>query len=126
MEYATDEEPHSTLHITFGELLQLVWVRAKDNTEIKAIMNQEMHDALCMCFTGCLSRLINCLNGFYDDVEITIASNEQISNVITMVKRRLVEAGTFTIDAWRNQVIQELQERNYEQATIDEWVAFIE
>ena len=29
-----------------------------------------------MCLTGRLSRLINCLNGFYDDINIKISNNE--------------------------------------------------
>ena len=41
---------------------------------------------LCKCFTGRLSRLINVLNGFYDDIIINIGTNEQIGNIIILIR----------------------------------------
>ena len=34
------------------------------------ILNIEMEDSLCKCMTGRFSRLINVLNGYYDDINI--------------------------------------------------------
>ena len=50
--------------------------------EIKHILNQEMTDSICKCFTGRLVRTINCLNGFSSLVNIHIKDSEQIANII--------------------------------------------
>ena len=41
--------------------------------EMKRILNQEMSNALCMCFTGRISRLIDCVNGIDDLVVIDLS-----------------------------------------------------
>ena len=82
-EYCNDETIHSTLNITFGELLLNVYSLTLCNAhsdEIFAVMNIEMNDALCKCFTGRISRLVNCLNGFDDNIKINISDNEQTYN----------------------------------------------
>ena len=43
-------------------------------------MNIEITDALCKCFTERISRLVNCLNGFDDNIKINISDNEQTYN----------------------------------------------
>ena len=58
----------------------------KNTKEILAIMNTEMNDADCKCFTGKMSRLINCLNGYDNRVSITMAENDQIGNIIIIEK----------------------------------------
>ncbi len=42
----------------------------------KKILNQEILDSDKKCLTGKLSRLINSLNGFYDDIYIKISDYE--------------------------------------------------
>jgi Leucine-rich repeat (LRR) protein len=84
MEYSEDTSVHTILNITFGELLLYVLNRIQINEhkdEIKRILNVEMHESVCKCFTGRISRLINCLNGFDELVNIKIAGSEQISQV---------------------------------------------
>ena len=69
IEYINCKDVHSILNITFEELLIHVLNRIEINenkNEIKNILNIEMSDSLCKCFTGRMSRLINCLNGFDD------------------------------------------------------------
>ena len=51
-------------------------------------MNQEMIDSICKCFTGRISRLINCLNGFSDKVIIQISKNEEINNIISNLVKK--------------------------------------
>ena len=54
IEYASDQSAaHIGLGVTFAEALQYVFTRIDVNengNEIKRILNQEMSDALCMCF----------------------------------------------------------------------------
>jgi len=121
IEYCNDINIHSTLGLTFKELLSYVWYRIEyhqDKDVIKSILNSEMNDALCQCFTGRMSRLVNCLNGFYNDIVINISTNEQISNIIIINKND-------NIEIWKENVKKELEERNYDNKIIQEWLFYI-
>jgi hypothetical protein len=66
-EYIEDKSVHSVLNITFEELLISVYdfaLKHKHKDAIFTVLNTEMKDSLCKCFTGRISRLINTLNGF--------------------------------------------------------------
>jgi len=84
IEYSNDKNIYIALNITFNELLIAVFNRIEINEhkdEIKRVLNIEMNDSVCKCFTGRISRLVNCLNGFDELVNI------QISQIIK-VKRQ--------------------------------------
>ena len=85
-----------------------------------------MKDSLCKCYTGRLSRLINCLNGFFDDVEVTIGDNQQIGNIISLVRQELEKKGEDNNDEWKRLVTKELQERKYTKEEIETWTSYIE
>ena len=71
------------------------------------ILNDEITDSQCKCYTGRMSRLINCLNGYMDKVEIKISDTEQIGYVI-------------------NAVELELLNRQYNIDIIEQWIVHIE
>ena len=128
-EYCEDDSVHSTLNITFKELLLHVFSRIEQNehrNEIKAILNVEMSDSLCKCFTGRVTRLINCLNGFDDLVKIEIAENEQMGQIISLVKEQLEETDEYTVEKHKEIVSNELRNREYSDEIIVEWMQFIE
>ena len=128
LEYYNQTDVHSVLDITFGELLLYVWdriIKSSHSNEIKQIMNTEMNDALCMCFTGRISRLVNSLNGFDPDVAIHIATNEQIGNIIILIKRKLDDIGEYNTEKHRELVKTELRERRYDETIINEWLGYI-
>jgi hypothetical protein len=85
-----------------------------------------MSDSICMCFTGRISRLINCLNGFTDLVKINIADNQQIGNIIIIVKEKLELDNNYNIENHKYLVKKELIERNFSSDIIEEWINFIE
>ena len=92
--------------------------------EIKKILNQEIQDTECKCFTGRMNRVVNCLNGFSKLVKIEIKSSDQIGNIIFLIKDKL---GTeYTIDKHKELVKQEMLERNYPEQEIEEWLSHIE
>jgi len=129
MEYCEDESVHSVMGITFKELLLAVWSIIKinkDKKEIEGIMNIEMSDADCKCFTGKMSRLINCLNTFDERVKITIADNDQISNIIIIEREKLIEMGNYSVEKHKENVKLAMKERNYKKETIEEWIEYIE
>ncbi len=123
-EYCNDKTVHSTLNITFEELLLNVYSLI-NNDEIFAIMNIEMNDALCKCFTGRISRLVNCLNGFDDNIKINISDNEQIGNVIILIKNKLIEENNYTLENHKKLVIENLLDKKYNMEIINEWLDYL-
>lgn len=129
IEYQNCNDVHSTLNITFGELLVYVFNRIEINDhrdEIKRILNIEMNDSICKCFTGRISRLINCLNGFDDLVNIKIADSEQISQIIITIKNKLEKENIYDIELHKQLVSNELKNMKYDDDIIQEWIQNIE
>jgi Leucine-rich repeat (LRR) protein len=129
IEYSDSDDYHSVLLITFKELLLHVWeiIEANDNkNEIKAILNNEILDSECKCFTGRLSRLVNCLNGFSHLIEIKISDNQQIGNVIVIIRNELIAKNSYSVEEHKKRVIEELKTRGYDDKIINEWIEEIE
>jgi hypothetical protein len=127
LEYCGDESIHGVMGITFKELLLAVWSIIRDHkegNEIIGIMNTEMADADCKCFTGKMSRLINCLNGYDDRVVITMAENDQIGNIIIIEKEKMGEE--YDVEKHKDNVRLAMEERGYKKETIEEWIGYIE
>ena len=124
IEYSNCTDVHSIMNITFEELLKAVFIEIEtleNKDEIFEILNQEMADSICKCFTGRLSRLINCLNGFSDKVSIQISTNEEISNIIITLQKKITD-----VDELKRAIKVEMTERGYDEATINEWVLYVE
>ena len=128
-EYSSNLDFHSVLLLNFKELLCHCWktinnLETKD--EIKKILNIEMLDSECKCFTGRITRLVNCLNGLSDLVKINISDNQQIGNIIIIIKEQLIDNYNYTIERHKELVKNELQERGYNEIIINEWLVYIE
>ena len=111
VDYSSREDIHGELNITFGELLISVWdrIRTHENKQdILPILSQEMSDALCMCFTGRITRLVNSLSGFVPEVEIKISDNEQISNLVLVTKDKIIP---YDIENHKTLFQKEMEER---------------
>ena len=125
VEYCACTDVHSTLNVTFAEVLQSVWCviqKHADSEEIKKILNAEMSDSICKCFTGRLSRLINTLNGFDERVCIMISNNDAIGNIIVMI---IAQNKDKNITEQKAICKVELLSRGYELNIIDEWIEYI-
>ena len=124
IEYSNCTEIHSIMEITFEELLKAVLIEIdtlENKDEIFEILNQEMADSICKCFTGRISRLVNCLSSFSDKVSIQISTNEEISNIIIVLQNKITD-----IDELKKAIEMEMTERGYDEATINEWVLYVE
>ena len=73
-----------------------------------------------------MSRLINCLNGFDELVNIQIADNEQIAQIIELVRVDLERGNIYEVKLHKKLVREQLIERNYDNMVIDEWISHIE
>ena len=126
-EYSSNLDFHSVLLLNFKELLCHCWITINNletKDEIKKILNIEMLDSECKCFTGRITRLVNCLNGLSDLVKINISDNQQIGNIIIIIKEQLRDI--YTIEKHKELVKNELQERGYNENIINEWLDYIE
>jgi hypothetical protein len=126
IEYSDCKEVHSIMGITFEELLKAVFIEIdsfdqENQKSIFEILNQEMEDSICKCFTGRISRLVNCLSGFSDKVFIKISTNEEISNIIITLQKNI-----YDIDELKKAITTEMKERGYDEKTINEWVMYVE
>ena len=118
MNYCDDQSEHPTYLITYTDLLIYVWSRiskSENKDDLCKVLNQEISDGLCMCFTGRLTRLLNCLTGFYDDIELQISDSKQITNIIVALKKKYDGAVLY------DQVKAELQDRKYS----NEWLEYL-
>ena len=125
VDYSSRQDIHGKLNITFGDLLIAVWdrIRTHENKQdILPILSQEMSDALCMCFTGRITRLVNTLSGFVPEVIIHISDNEQISNLVIITKDKIVP---YDVDSHKSLLSKEMEERGYSQDIITEWTSYI-
>jgi len=123
IEYSEYLTIHSLLKVTFKETLGVVLsiiIRHPEKNEILQILNQEMSDAMCMCFTGRMTRLLNTLNGFDPRVFINISDNEQIAAIIEIARKK-----TNDTSEQRELVTNEMTERGYSNETIDEWTQYL-
>lgn len=124
-EHCQDKTFHSVLNLTFGEVLCSVWKiisEHKESDEIKLILNDEMKDSICKCFTGRLSRLVNCLNGFDSRVKIQISDTQQILGVIIRIRNKYID----DVEKQKQEVVNELMTRGFDQAVIDEYIVYLE
>ena len=104
-------------------MLESIWAILKihkDSDQIKKILNDEMSDSLCKCFTGRMSRLINCLNGFDERVEILISDSDEISNIIVMMRNKYGDSKDL-----KREIEKELKDRKYTDEVVDEWLGYL-
>jgi len=122
-EYIDNKEVHTILNITFEELLLSVYdfiEKNENKEELYKIMNDEISESNCKCFTGRISRLINVLNGYDEHIEIHIADNEQIGNIIILIKNELGE--NYDEIEFKKRIHEELTMRQYSEDVINEWL----
>jgi len=121
--YCDDATEHGVYLVTFEEVFRYVIsriVKHSERNELLKILNEEIKYTICKCFTGRMTRLVNILNGFYDDITIQIGSNEQISNIIIMLKDK------YEGNELVKQVRLEMEERDYDEKVIEEWLTYVE
>jgi hypothetical protein len=124
VEYCSSEDIHSELNMTYSELLVLVWDRIRNHCyrkEILKVLDTELTDSECKCFTGRITRLVNCLNGFDTDVIINISDNEQLSNLMVLINNRYDN-----IEDRKTELVKAMKERGFSQEKINEWVEYVE
>lgn len=63
--------------------------RHENRDNIIYILDDKLEKSKDKCFIECVSRLVNCLSGFYDDINVKISDSKQISIIITKIKNNI-------------------------------------
>jgi len=124
LNYCTDEYIHSKLQLKYKEILLPVLDFIKNNVNEKELLNilyQEILDSQGKCFQGRISRTINILNGYHEAININISDNEQIGNLIINLRKKYSDQSEL-----EENFIKEMQERNYTNEIIKEWINYIQ
>jgi len=127
-EYMDCNDIHTMLNITFKELFIALVIEMDKlspdlQIEIQKRLNEEMQESECKCFTGRISRLVNCLSGYSDKVCIQITENEEINNIISVI---MSKRGLKTIEILKEEVSVALTERGYDHEKIAKWLEYVE
>jgi hypothetical protein len=91
--FSADQEVYCALGVTFGQLLIAVWDRIRNfdvatRKVLYARMDEEITEAVGMCFTGRITRLVNVLVGFVDGISIGISETDQLNNLALVALRQ--------------------------------------
>ena len=91
-DWCTDLTIHSAEGITFYTLLERVWTIVKhhdEHKELEKVLKAEIDDAEKMCFTGRFTRIINCLCGFVEGIQVGISLREQLQIKVGKIAREI-------------------------------------
>ncbi len=126
IEYCQDETIHSVHLITYLELLSCVWNRIINSihkTELMRILEEQIADSECKCFTGRFNRTLSVLVGFFDDIKINISDKSRISAIILNSKYKIIPYDPIK---HKDAATKELIEAGYVEADFKDWIDAIE
>jgi len=107
-------------YLTYGDIFNAVMhriINSEHKNEMLKILNEEVKNSKDLCFIGKITRLVNTLSGFFEDISIGISSSEQIENIIiNCLKKNINVEETF---------IKEMRERNYDDNIINFYLKYI-
>ena len=112
---------------TFEEIFKAIWneictLQIDSQNKVKNRLNEEIDNSECKCYTGCISRLVNCLSGYSNKVLMKLSDAELIGNIIGLVKSKYIDSD---IDTIKKIITDELIEYNFDQDVIEEWISYI-
>ncbi|CAH6420546.1 Hypothetical protein MVR_LOCUS159 [uncultured virus] len=124
-EYCTDLTVHSHHLLTYAELLAYVWARvcrSEFKVELLRILEEQVTDSECKCFTGRFNRTLSVLVGFYPDIVISISDSSRIGAII-IAARDMIRP----YDAVQHRALahQQLLEAGYTELDIQPWLEAI-
>ena len=126
IEYCNDSSVHSIHRITFFELLSYVWARitrSEYQKEMFKILEEQISESECKCFTGRFNRILSVLVGFYDDIKIEISDKSRIGAIIVSIGQKIIPYNPIE---HKNLASQALLQLGYSESEIAEWIEAIE
>ncbi len=126
IEYCQDQTVHSIHLITYVELLALVWSRIINSThksELIRILEEQIADSECKCYTGRFNRTLSVLVGFFDDIQINISDKSRISAIILNTGYKIIP---YDPVKHKEAAIKELIEAGYLETDFKDWIDAID
>ncbi len=126
VEYCQDQTIHSVHLITYHELLSLIWNRIINSihkSELKKILEEQIADSECKCFTGRFNRTLSVLVGFFDDIKINISDKSRISAIVLNSKDKIIHYNSIK---HREAATKELIDAGYIESDFKDWIDAIE
>lgn len=78
--------------VTFGELFRYFWNRIRNSDDrdeiLKIFIKSNLPEMRIVCFVGRISRVVNCLNGFFEDISVGISIEQQIQMKYNLVYKK--------------------------------------
>lgn len=78
--------------VTFGKLFRYFWNRVRNSDDrdeiLKIFIKSNLPEMRIVCFVGRISRVINCLNGFFEDISVGISIEQQIQMKYNLVYKK--------------------------------------
>ena len=82
----------SKSNVTFAKLFRYFWNRVRNSEDrdeiLKIFIKSNLPEMRIVCFVGRISRVINCLNGFFEDISVGISIEQQIQMKYNLVYRK--------------------------------------
>ena len=119
------------VNMNFKQIFIIVWkyinmtFNIETQTEIKRILSNDLMESKDLCFVGKITRLIGCLNGFSNLVQITISEAEEIGIIISNISKNLVANNNYTPEKHYALALEELCKMKFKEETIQEWIQYI-
>ncbi len=126
VEYCQDQTVHSIHLITYHELLELIWNRIQNSihkSELMKILEEQIADSECKCFTGRFNRTLSVLVGFFDDIQINISNKSRISAIILNSKDKIFPYNPIE---HKDLATKELIDAGYVEADFKDWIDAID
>lgn len=126
VEYLQDETIHSIHFITYCELFSYVWnriINSPHKLDLLKILEEQIMDSECKCFTGRFNRTLSVLAGFYDDIKIEISDGTRIGAIILAAKQKI---HPYNSELHKEIATKSLLEVGYSEEEIDTWINAIE
>ncbi len=126
IEYCQDQTVHSVHLITYQELFSLVWNRIQKSihqSELIKILEEQIADSECKCFTGRFNRTLSVLVGFFDDIKINISDKSRISAIILNSRDKIIPYDSFK---HKEAATKELIDAGYLESDFKDWIEAIE
>ncbi len=126
IEYCQDPTIHSVHLITYRELLSLVWIRVSNSihkSELLRILEEQIADSECKCFTGRFNRTLSVLVGYFDDIKINISDKSRISAIILNTRDRIIP---YDPTKHKEMAKKDLIDAGYTEVEFKDWIDAIE
>ncbi len=126
IEYCQYQTIHSVHLITYQELFTLVWnriINSVHKSELMKILEEQIADSECKCFTGRFNRTLSVLVGFLDDIKINISDKSRMSAIILNTKDKIIPYDPIE---HKELAKKELIDAGYVEADFKDWIDAIE